>query len=59
MSGDSKNDTTYRLMAREEAETVSKGWRFKERHHALPNDKQRGRNREQGVALQRTTPRTH
>ena len=45
-------------MAREEAETVSKDWRFKERRHVLPDGTRRGRDREQGVVLRRTTPRT-
>ena len=45
-------------MAREEAKTVSKGLCFKERHHVQTDDTRRGRNREQGVVLQRTTPRT-
>ena len=55
----SKNDTTYILMAHKEAKTVSKGWCFKERHHVQADGTRRGRNREQGVVLQRTTPRTY
>ena len=39
-------------MAREQAETVSKGWRFKEQHHVHADGTRRGRNREQQVVLQ-------
>ena len=35
-------------MAREEADTVSKGWCFKERHHVHTDGTRRDRNREQG-----------
>ena len=45
-------------MGREEAETVSNGWCFKERHHVHADGTRSGRNREQAVVLQITTPRT-
>ena len=44
--GASKNDTTYNLMAREEAETVSNECCFKERHHVQADGPRSGRNRE-------------
>ena len=47
------------LMAREEPETVSKGWCFKERHHGPTDGTRSGRNREQGVVVQRKTPARH
>ena len=46
-------------MARERAETVSKGWCYKERRHIQAGDTRKRRNREQRVVLQKkTTPRT-
>ena len=47
------------LMAREEPETVSKGWRYKERRQVQAGDTRKRRNCEQGVVLPRTRPHTY
>jgi hypothetical protein len=54
----SKSETTYMLMAHEEAEIVRWRLSFKERDHVLSDGTRRGQNREVVLVFQRARPRT-